>query len=76
MYNISGNSYTMMTKCWEMAPEDRPTFKEIYSNISKYIECMAGYLELGFNPFAAGDGVKSAVEREESKCRVAIQDLS
>ena len=65
-----------------MAPDDRPTFKEIYSNISKYIERMAGYLEMGFNPFAAGEGVKAAVggekekekkEESEGECGVAIQ---
>ena len=73
---MSGNSYIMMMKCWKMAPDDRPTFKEIYSNISKYIERMAGYLEMGFNPFAAGEEVKSAVggeEEGEGECGVAIQ---
>ena len=35
-----------------MSPNDRPHFEEIYKNTSKYIECIAGYLELGFNPFA------------------------
>ena len=76
----SGNSYTIRTKCWEMAPDDRPTFKEIYSNISKYIERMAGYLEMGFNPFAAGERANTAVggEKEKEKesegeCGVAIQ---
>ena len=47
-------SYGMMRKCWEKAPDDRPTFKELYTDISKYIECIAGYLEMGFNPFAGG----------------------
>ena len=46
----------MMKKCWEMAPQNRPTFKELHSSISKYIESIAGYLELGFNPFVMKDG--------------------
>ena len=41
----------MMRECWERAPEDRPTFKDLYSNVSKYIERVAGYLHLGYNPF-------------------------
>ena len=46
----------MMRKCWEKAPNDRPTFKELYSSISKYIEHIAGYLDMGFNPFSGGEG--------------------
>ena len=46
----------MMTKCWEVDPQNRPSFKELHSNISKYIERIAGYLELGFNPFLTRDG--------------------
>ena len=44
----------MMKKCWEKAPCDRPTFKELHSNISKFIEHIAGYLDMGFNPFSGG----------------------
>lgn len=50
-----------MMKCWQQAPHDRPSFKEIYKNISTYIENIAGYLELGCNPFA---GLSSIVETE------------
>ena len=47
----------MMKKCWETMPNDRPTFKELRKNTSKYIEHIAGYLEMGFNPFAGGASV-------------------
>ena len=59
-------SYVMMRKCWETSPDDRPTFKELYTNANKCIERIAGYLEMGFNPFA-GDGecVISAVEDKD-----------
>ena len=50
-------SYAMMKKCWETVPDDRPTFKELRKNTSKYIEHIAGYLEMGFNPFAGGEKV-------------------
>ena len=59
-----------------MSPDDRPTFKELYTNTNKYIERIAGYLELGFNPFARdGEGVKSAAEAkdDEAMSEVAIQ---
>ena len=39
-----------------MAPEDRPTFKELYCSVSQSIERDAGYLQLGFNPFTGGGG--------------------
>ena len=45
-----------MKRCWEKAPNDRPTFKELYSSVSKYIEHIAGYLDMGFNPFSGGEG--------------------
>ena len=52
-----------------MAPEDRPTFKELYARISAYIEHEAGYLQLGLNPFAenfAGEGEDGEVEDGEN----------
>ena len=66
----------MMMKCWETVPDDRPTFKELCTNSNKYIERIAGYLEMGFNPFAGdGERVKSAVEEkaDEPVSEVAIQ---
>ena len=47
-----------------MSPNDRPHFEEIYKNTSKYIECMAGYLELGFNPFAK---ISSSVDEKQTE---------
>ena len=55
----------MMRKCWEMSASDRPTFKELYSNTSKYIERIAGYLDLGFNPFTAVESKKRVDNDEE-----------
>ena len=40
-----------MSKCWAFQPEDRPSFSDIHANISNYLEGIAGYLEVGFNPF-------------------------
>ena len=37
-----------------MSPEQRPSFKEISLTLSKSIERVAGYLEIGFNPFTTG----------------------
>ena len=45
----------MMLQCWETMPDERPSFKILYKNTSKYIEGIAGYLEIGFNPFAGHD---------------------
>ena len=49
----------MMRHCWEKAPGDRPTFKELHTSLTKYIEHIAGYLELGYNPFSTVEGTKS-----------------
>ena len=40
-----------MMKCWSKEPDDRPPFTEIVTTISKYTECIAGYLDVNFNPF-------------------------
>ena len=66
-------SYAMMRKCWVMSPDDRPTFKELYSNTSKYIERIAGYLDLGYNPFTGVETKKWAEDEEEFEPAVAIQ---
>ena len=70
----------MMRKCWEVSPKNRPTFKELHSNISKYISRIAGYLEMGFNPFAGNAAgrerktpFQSHVGTEDEKSGVAIQ---
>ena len=59
----------MMLQCWESVPEKRPSFKTLYTNTSKLIEGIAGYLEIGFNPFAAaGEGEEEpATERNENR---------
>ena len=55
----------MMSKCWEMSPGKRPNFKEIHSNISKYIGHIGGYLEMGLNPFTGWEERKPAAEEPE-----------
>ena len=55
----------MMSKCWEMSPGKRPNFKEIHSNISKYIVHIGGYLEMGLNPFTGWEERKLAAVKEE-----------
>ena len=60
-------------QCWMTAPEDRPTFKELYVTTSNYIEHMAGYLQLGFNPFAERN-VGEREEGEEEKWRQTEQE--
>ena len=48
---LSSFRYAIMKKCWEMEPDNRPSFKELHTTTSQYIEQIAGYLDLGFNPF-------------------------
>ena len=45
---------------------DRPSFKELQTIVSRYIEQIAGYLELGFNPFSGEEGtILQKIEPEE-----------
>ena len=39
-------SFSVMMKCWALSPDDRPTFKELISDIDKDLQRAAGYLEL------------------------------
>ena len=60
-----------------MVPDDRPSFKDLHTNTSKYTECIAGYLEMGFNPFSGVSRVKSTVVENEEvgfESAVAIQE--
>ena len=65
--------YMMMRKCWEIVPENRPSFSELYTITSKYVEQMAGYLELGFNPFSRKEET-TCMEKDEVPS-VALQEV-
>ena len=51
-----------------MAPGERPTFSELCLKVSKLIENIAGYLQMGYNPFIVGGG-KRGEERKDKKER-------
>ena len=44
-----------MLECWEAALDNRPSFEELYKDISRYTERIAGYLELEYSPFSGVD---------------------
>ena len=55
----------MMLKCWEATPDDRPSFEQLYKEIFRYTECIAGYLKLEYNPFGGVVGIDAASEENE-----------
>ena len=60
-----------------MAPEDRPTFKQLFLTISDYIENEAGCVQLGQNPFAGrftGDMEEVEVEDGGEDGEVEVKD--
>lgn len=66
-----------MNQCWQIASEDRPTFREIYLAISAFIEQEADYLQLGLNPFAgvfAGGMEECEVEDKGEDGEVEVKD--
>jgi serine/threonine protein kinase len=68
-YNVACTKeiHQIMMKCWEAAPDDRPSFKELHKATSKYTERIAGYLEIGYNPFAGMEKVKTTLKENEPK---------
>ena len=40
--------YTLMLKCWNAQPMQRPYFSEIVAEISSMLEVSAGYLSLQY----------------------------
>ena len=57
-------SYSVMKKCWEASPKDRPSFTEIYEELSHFIERVAGYLDIKFNPFLADERGKDTTGKD------------
>ena len=53
--------------CWDISPTKRPSFRDIHSNISKYISHIGGYLEVDINPFKNLGELKSRGEKEENE---------
>ena len=39
--------YQLMLKCWEHSPETRPTFNLLVRSLSKLLDGMAGYMDIG-----------------------------
>ena len=69
-------SYTMMRKCWERAPHERPTFRKIYSDITQYL-LQLGYLydfnegrRVGGGGAEGGGGGEGGGEEEEEEEKV------
>ena len=65
------HSYILMERCWEMEPENRPTFEKIYNDITAYLERESGYLEMSLTTVepnraaveeVGGEGVNAAEE--------------
>ena len=65
----------MMLQCWESMPENRPSFKTLYTDTSKFIEGIAGYLEIGFNPFSGQRvyEISNTEKKDELELPVAVQ---
>ena len=61
--------YEIMRKCWEMRLDDRPSFMELNKTTSKYVEHIAGYLELGYNPFAGMKKFSSTTELKDNQMK-------
>ena len=51
---------------------DRPSFKEMYTITSKYVESIAGYLDMGFNPFAGVECPETEKEGVEDSSAVQV----
>ena len=48
-----------MVNCWKASPKERPSFREIHKDLSMFTERVAGYLDMGFNPFKAGENAST-----------------
>lgn len=59
--------FSVMIKCWEGSPKDRPSFSNIYKEVSKLIERVAGYLDIEFNPFTGGEKQKCVIENKNGE---------
>ena len=66
----------MMRTCWEMVPNDRPSFTDLYVKTSKYTEHIAGYLDMNFNPFAGVSSTKEDKERKDDTNKHGFDSVS
>ena len=58
-----------MMKCWESSPKERPLFSEIYKDVTRIIGRIAGYLDVGYNPFTAKQKEKSVSKDEKDEMK-------
>ena len=55
-------------KCWKLNPKERPSFKELHSDISSLLERVAGYLDMGACPtFDANMAASPASDEQGSQ---------
>ena len=58
-----------MIKCWEYEPGYRPSFQELHKSTSRYVERIAGYLEMSFYSTEGkeSNATKEKEDREEEE---------
>ena len=57
----------MMQWCWEMEPDERPSFSILVNTLSKSLENQAGYLRVGAftdNPDSSIDQKRASLDQE------------
>eukprot|EP00731_Ephydatia_muelleri_P030200 Em0021g723a len=57
----SETMYSLMLRCWDSDPEDRPTFAKIAVTISKALQIMSDYLDLSMKVNAQNGNHESAI---------------
>ena len=79
LWNNYARRYGVMKRCWDILPVNRPTFRQLHIHTSRFVERIAGYLEVGYNPFAVG-GEKGSVpkndEAGENESQCGFEDES
>ena len=46
-----------MMICWSEEPDERPSFSEISKLVDNRMGAVAGYLDVGYNPFICNDSM-------------------